>query len=532
MRHRRIVSLYLPDFATDRLARAQPRDEARPLVTVTDSSGRLVLAAVNAAARTAGLAPGQSLADARALCPPLATVPHDIAGNARTLAALAAWCLRYTPWTAPDYLSVTGMGGDPGVWLDITGCAHLFATPAAPDGEAGLLDDLVDRLSRAGFAARAAAADTTGAAWAMARFGPARTAAVPPEEQRAALAPLPVAALRIPAVAVAGLGRLGLRRIGDLYALPRAGLEARFGAESLGDVLTRLDQALGLRPEPISRHNPRIGRPRPPWRARLPLAEPVWRTEDVARGLERLLATLCPRLERAGRGARRLELLLFRSDATLVRTAAGTSRPSHDPAHLARLFAERLSGLEMDTDAAGIELMILEASRTELIRPAQLALTRQPPSGAGALAAADIGPLVDRLAARLGAASVLRFDPAESHLPERAARRRPALASADGPDAFPSGQPPRPVRLLPRPEPVRVTASAGSAPACFRWRRATHDIAHAHGPERIAPEWWRAAGSDPAGGLPRDYYRVESRTGGRFWLFRAGENWFLHGLFA
>lgn len=113
------------------------------------------LAAVNLAAQEAGLFPGQTLADARALEPGITVDNADPAGDLAALAAFATWCGRYTPWTAVDGLESGGAGG---LWLDITGCAHLFA--AAKDeqgeqGEAALLDDLVRRFAAAGYAARA-----------------------------------------------------------------------------------------------------------------------------------------------------------------------------------------------------------------------------------------------------------------------------------------------------------------------------------------------------------------------------------------
>src|SRR3546814_11258041 len=81
------------------------------------------------------------LADARALVPGLRTAPADAAEDARVLAGLADWCGRYTPWVATD-------GGD-GLFLEITGCAHLF------DGESRLRADLLRRLRTFGFAGRA-----------------------------------------------------------------------------------------------------------------------------------------------------------------------------------------------------------------------------------------------------------------------------------------------------------------------------------------------------------------------------------------
>ena len=125
--------------------------------------------------------------------------------------------------------------------LDIGGCAHLFG------GEENLRDDLLARVTRSGFSARAAIASTIGAASAMARFGDATTTGANHGE-RERLAPLPLAALRLADETVAALGRLGLKRIGDILDLPRSPLAARFGA----DLLRQLDRAL-CRGEELSR---------------------------------------------------------------------------------------------------------------------------------------------------------------------------------------------------------------------------------------------------------------------------------------
>ena len=99
------------------------------------------------------------------------------------------------------------------------------------------------------------------------------------------------------------------------------------------------------------------------------------------------------------------------------------------------------------------------------------------------------------------------------------------------------GEPPlRPLRLFERPEQIKVIAQVPDGPpARFVWRRATHAVVRAEGPERVAMEWWLSEGEM----LTRDYFRVEDLSGCGFWLFRAGlyrgipaPAWFLHGLFA
>jgi protein ImuB len=503
---RRVMYVWLPRFPIERLRprRAAPQDRARrPFVLAASVGNQRLVSAVDAAAAGEGIVPGMPLADARALRPDLEAAEADPAGDAAALHRLAAWCGRYSPWTAPALPD--------GVWLDVTGCAHLHG------GEDGLMAEAMARLARLGIAARAAIADTAGAAWAVARFGAAPAAAVAPDAQRAALAGLPVAALRLSPETEETLMRLGLRRIGDLYPLPRPSLVLRFGT----GLALRLDQALGRAAEPLSPLPP------PPLRwTRRRFAEPIAAPEDIRAAAASLLDALCRRLEADGEGARRLELTLYRVDGTPQVAHVGTARPSRDPCHLLRLFEERLGALD---PGLGIEDMVLAATLAETQAPAQLALDGRAQGGGD-----DLAALVDRLAARLGADAVSRPLLVESHWPERAVRLVPPLDPARG--AAPPGAR-RPVRFLRHPEPVEAVAPVpDDPPLMFRWRKVMHRVRRADGPERIAGEWWRpCVRADEL----RDYYRVEDQDGRRFWLYRAGlhhadrpARWFLHGVFA
>jgi protein ImuB len=342
---------------------------------------------------------------------------------------------------------------------------------------------------------------------------------VPPGGVAAALTPLPVAALRLTPETAAALEALGLRRIGDLVSLPRAALAARFGDA----VAEALDRALGRRPEPLSPLTPAT-----PRFTRLAFAEPIGRTEDLAGALDSLLATLCATLEGAGLGARRLVLGVYEPDGNARHITVGTSRPSRAPAHLARLFVERLDDIEA---AFGVDAMTLAAPVAEPLDAAQAGLEGK------AVSADQTGALVDRLVNRFGAERVVRLVARASHVPERAQRTVSALDNAaHALDVWPAAS--RPLRLLSRPEPIEATAPVpDDPPALFRWRRVLHRVARADGPERIAPEWWLdGAPADEA--AARDYYRVEDQAGLRFWVFRQGlyrpgvtPEWFLHGVF-
>jgi protein ImuB len=355
---------------------------------------------------------------------------------------------------------------------------------------------------------------------------------------------LPLAALRLPPPMVASLARVGLKCIGDIIDLPRSPLTARFGA----GLLRQLDRALGREHEPLT---PRL--PVAPYVAEKRFHDPIAREEDVLGTVEMLAVQLAAALERRGDGARRIELTLFRTDGALRRITAGTARPLRDPADMRALFAERLNALADELDPGfGFDMARLSVLTAESAPPEQI----------GIGAAEDIGDmvrLIDRLSARLGTQRVRRTVAQDSHSPEVASVSLPAQMTGtdDGWAAFHRYRDevelaPRPLRLLARPEPIEAVAEVPDGPPLrFKWRRALHDIVAAEGPERIEGVWWQEEpdlNAAPAGNRARDYFRVEDKSGHRFWLFRAGlyrdltradiaqgavaaPAWFVHGMF-
>lgn len=447
-----------------------------------------------------------AVARAQALVPGLVIRDADPGADAEGLERLAFWALqRFSPVVAVD--------PPDGLVLDTTGADHLHG------GEASLLASLVRRLAASGVEARAAVADTWGAAHAAARFPGGETVLVPPGGARAMLRPLPIAALRLDPRIVAGLRLLGFERIGDLMDAPRAPLALRFG-EAVG---RRLDQALGQAAEPVD-----------PVRVadlvevRRVFAEPIGAAETIARYTAKLAAALCAELERRGLGARRLDLLFNRVDGTLQAVRVGTARPVRDERRLTRLLCDKIETVD---PGFGIEAMRLAAVVAEPLRDSQLV------SSLAEEAEPDISDLIDTLANRVGANRLYRFAPVESDVPERSVARIPPLAPDT--DATWESEWPRPPRLLPRPEPIETMALLpDNPPVWFTWRGVRRRVRRADGPERIRGEWWKRDAEMTA---IRDYFRVEDEAGGRYWLFRSGDGehadsgsqrWFLHGIFA
>ncbi len=457
------------------------------------------------AAEAAGLKLGQGVAEARACIPDTEIIEATPAADRDFLNGLADWCGRYTPLVATH--------GNRCLFLDITGCTHLFG------GEHAMLGDILNRLFHMGLDARAAISSTPGLSYALV-FSDQKTI-IETGHEAAALAPLPLSALRLEPETLAALSRSGLKIAGHIINAPRAPLARRFGSH----VLRRLDQALGTEEEAIS---PRL--PVARFSAERQVAEPVIGEEDIL-GLTRQLAvTLEKSFDAQGLGGQAFELALFRVDGHVARLNVKSAEPLKDPARISGLFRERLVAVHDDLDAGfGFEMIRLSAGITAPFKARQRDFMSK---GKPDLPIADF---TARVEARLGEGLIHIPAMHESHIPERASRLIP----------FPgmnTHMPPapaliRPVRLFNHPEPVEAMAEVPEGPPItFRWRRAQHRVRRAEGPERIEAEWW----IDGEDAQPRDYFRIEDEKGRRFWLYREGlygrssrtPRWFMHGVFA
>ncbi|MES3029316.1 MAG: DNA polymerase Y family protein [Pseudomonadota bacterium] len=505
---RRVVSLYLPTWPTDRWRRrlgdaAPPVEDALALVG-RQGRRRTVLAA-NLAAQALGVRPGLPAAEARAHCAELIVEDADPEGDLEGLDRLALWALRrYAPIVASD--------PPDGLVIDVSGATHLFG------GEAAMLTDMVDRLAATGIAARAAMAGTWGAAHALARYQGAPTLVVETAQSGAAIANFPVRALRLPDDMVGALAKVGIDSIIELESKPRAPLALRFGPQ----LTRRLDHAYGRQAEPIEPiEAPEL------IQVRRAFAEPIGAPETLARYTLKLVEDLCERLEEQGLGARKLDLRFHRVDNRIEVVRVGTATPVRDVRRLARLLCDRLERVD---PGFGVETMVLTAPIAEPLTQKTIAtdLTEAP--------IPDVSDLIDTLANRAGGQRLYRAAPAQSDVPERSVRRVEPTAPETG-EGWPQRWP-RPTRLLARPEPIDAVALLpDQPPVSFTWRGVRRRVRRADGPERIFGEWWRRDGELDA---VRDYFQLEDDAGGRFWVFRRGDgersltgdlSWWLHGLF-
>ena len=310
------------------------------------------LVGVDANAARLGLTPGLTLADARARNPGLVAIEADAAAEAKLLERIADFCARYTPLVALD--------GADGLMLDVSGVAHLFG------GEADLVGDVETRFAKLGLALRCGLADSPAPLMRSRAMAPNRSrrrvlkanrsqnSIMRCRSPRSASRPKSSPTFCAP----------GLKRIGDLALRPRAPIAARFGA----DVIARLDELLGATRPAIS---PRF--PPPDFVAERRFASPIVHVEAVKATIAKLADDLVVLLERRMKGARALELSLYRVDGEVRRIRVGASRPLNEARALVRLFAERLGGAhEEDIDAGfGVDLMRLSCLTAEPLAPSQ-----------------------------------------------------------------------------------------------------------------------------------------------------------------
>lgn len=469
------AALHLPQRSLDAAIR-RVVDPHAPLVLVEGPVQRRTVALANAAALAAGLYVGQPLAAAQALCPRIAVQTLDEDEATRLLGLVAAWAYRYSGQVCSDGVDT--------VWLEVGASMALFGP--WPAFERRLRDD----LRELGLRHSLAMAPTLLGAQALARCRDG-LAVSDPHTLRRALQALPLDCAPLPDETLAALAGMGLRRLRQVFALPRAGLQRRFGAH----VLDTLDRLTGDAPDLRE-----YWQPPDRFEARFEFDDEIRYSTGLLFPLKRLLGDLAAYLAGRDGGVQRFELVFeheLRPPSTQV---VGLLQPERDAA---RLFDLAKLVLERQAVAAPVRAFGVRATELPPFVPSGRDLFEARPAGA-----LDWPALQARLQARLGADAVHQWMPHADPRPEHAQRKvREWHGRIDPPAPLP-----RPAWLLPRPIPLREAAPRVLA-----------------GPERIESGWW------DGGDVRRDYYVVQTAAGQRAWVFcPAGQTgpFLLHGWFA
>ena len=464
------------------------------------------------AAQAAGVRAGMTLGAALATAPHIDARPRDPAREAALMQRLAGIAATFTPQVSiepPD-----------GLLLEIKPSIRLFG------GLKELCRQLRDAcaadevFARSGLAPHFTLAPTTLAALAAARAG-ARCFITDPRQLPARLKLLPVAVLRWPEEANSRLLGMGVRAVGDLLRLPRAGFAKRFGPALLAD----LDRLQGRRADPRRR----LAR-RERFKARVDLDHEIEDHDRILDALRPLLDELQQFLRSRQRGITALQCRFHHYRAAPTLCALRLAAPEADAERLQSLLRERLANVRLPEPVRRCELRGGALTERPLAsRPLWSAGER------GHAPANEMPALIEHLRARLGAQAVYGIGSVSEHRPENAWRvTEPALApvvsaraaggaagAGGAADAGGSvGQPfRRPLWLLPAPQ--ELSSQRGRP----RHGGALELLA---GPERIESGWWDGVDAR------RDYYMARDSRGARFWIYRecvgAGK-WFLHGIF-
>lgn len=496
----RFMALWFCYLKTDWITIRKPELTDIPFVFSLPDHNCVMITAANNIAQQGGVLPGMRLADAKAILPSIEVLEDKPAREEKLLKSIAEWCIRYTPLVAlnlPD-----------GLLLNITGCTHLWGN------EAGYVADIISRFKSKGYVVKAAVADTIGTAWALSRYTE-NYCIVEPKQQRAALCNLPPAALRLDAVTIEKLDKLGFLNIESVLKIPLKELRRRFG----GDLILRILQALG----DVEEYLKLIKEPEP-YQERLHTPELIKTRTGIDIAVQKLLKKICERLTAEGNGVRTAILSTYRTDGKIQHLTIGTNKATYDLAHLFKLFELRLSDIK---PGMGIELFVLQIPKIDKVDIKQQAIWK------GKINVDDNGiiQLLDKVAGKIGIQAIYRYLPQENYWPERAIKNSQNIKDIK--------QTPwrtdlkRPVNLLKYPQPIQVSAPIPDyAPMLFRYKGEVHHVKRSDGPERIEREWWLDEGEH------RDYYIVEDQNGYRYWIFRSGHydkatpEWYLHGHFA
>lgn len=481
----RWAAILFPQLALDDVLRRRA-DHAAPMVLFEGSGSRAQVRAANIAARHHGLHAGQSLTAARALYPRVNAIEYDAAAVERCHDFMTAWAYRYSSQVCRTFPQT--------LLLEVRASFRLF------DGWPALQAELRGDLAALGFEHRIAAAPNPHAALVLA--GARDGCAIEDEAHLLdALGTLPVERSGLDAACAESLQRMGLRRLHQLFVLPRAELGKRIGAPAL----LHLDHLRGAAATALDFHQPPDV-----FEQRIELPFSASSHESLLFPLRRLLHDFSAFLAGRDGGAQRFTLAFEHERGAPTEIHIGLLAPERDPELLLAIAHARLDRTRLRDPVCGLRLI---SDELPPFTPARRDLFDTRPQQAVSWDA-----LRERLRARLGEHAVQGLALHPDHRPERAWRVQdvdssrgvhPARArDTNGPMSLP----PRPTWLLTRPIPLR--------------ERVARILA---GPERIESGWWDGAD------MRRDYYVIETASHQCAWAFRpTGEDgpFMLQGWFA
>ena len=510
----RVACIVVPLFPLAARLRSEP-DLAREAVAVFEGNGNAArVVAATRPARRAGIQPGMTLPQARALLPDLLARGRDRESERAAGEALAEVAETFSPRVES--------AGDGVVYFDADG---IPMPPGDGDPELRLGRAVIAAVEKAGLPARFGIAASKLAARVAAGLPESPTVVADGGEARF-LAPLPLAKLAPEMELAETLERWGIRSIGELAKLPEGEVASRLG--ELGRELHAT--ARGVDPRPLE---PRL--PSPSLSEGMELEWPLVSLEPFLFVGNAALERLVRRLESQALACRRLEVGLRLDPEGWDARAITLPAPTRDTKTLLTLIRLELEARPPGAPVVGFTF----TAQPDRARQAQLSLF-----GPAALSPDRLATTIARLVALLGADRVGSPRAVDGHRPERF-----TLADYSPPAPPRERRPPRTgrgllaIRVLRPPVELEVTAtgghperSEGSLPSFRLLSLKSTDgsspqisgtVRVAAGPWNLEEGWWSAA---PAS---RDYWDVELSGGGLYRVYRdrANDKWYADGMY-
>ncbi len=583
-----LACLFVPLFPLAARLRAEPelKEEAVAVCEGNGSAARVV--AATRKARRAGIEPGMTLPQARAIVPRLVARGRDRACERAAEEALVEVAEGFSPRVEDEgegvvYLELDGhpllmssrhlprsdaktpaisaphpcplpwgeggrKGGPPEVFPEGVrkgGLPEIFPLPPGEGVLKGALPkistpvhalarDILRAAERALLPARVGVAASKLAARVAAGL-PDSPTVVPEGEETRFLAPLPLARLDAALEIAATLDRWGLRTIGDFAKLPEGEVASRLGEAGRALHAT----ARGIDPRPLE---PSL--PPPSFTEGMDLEWPLASLEPFLFVGHAALERLVHRLEAQALACTRLDVTLkLDPDGHDARSIA-LPAPTRDVKTLLTLMRLELEARPPGAAVAGFTF----SAHPDSPRRAQLSLF-----GPAALSPDRLATTIARLAAMLGADRVGSPRAVDGHRPERFTatgyapppppRVRPAPREGRGLLSVRVLRPPVALEVVVESTPLTPTLSrrergifeesSSSRPVSLKTSApdAAPPIAGsvrvAAGPWSLEDGWWTDAPAD------RDYWDVELSDGGLYRIYRerAAGAWFADGVY-
>ena len=475
----RIAALFVPMFPLAARLRSEPELLTEALAIVEGNGNAAHVVAATRRARTKGIKPGHSLAQARALVPKLIARGRDAECERTAQEALIEAAETLSPRVED--------AGEGLVFADVTGMQRHFASEQELGKAALRACDSIGLPARVGIGASKLAAR-------IAAELPNSPNVVAPGQESEFLAPLPLARLTPELDAASTLRSWGIATIGELAGLPESEIASRLGER--GRELHHA--ARGIDPRPL------IPRPQPPeFREAMDLEWPLVALEPFLFIANAALDRLTKRLEIQGFACRRIELTLTLDPDGFHARGIDLPAPTRDIKTMLTLL--RLD-LEKTPPGAPVTGFVITA-HPDRPRRAQLSLF-----GPAALSPEKLATTIARLISILGDGRVGMAATVDGHLPERYSiadyapppppdqRKKPARSR--GILAVRVFRPPIPVEVMTREVNGEVQIAAINGEGDL-----SGPVQMSSGPWRIQDGWWKDA---PAA---REYWDVEVRSG-------------------